>query len=100
LTRKVKEDSNEIIAEKMKENIQKIKSLDIKQMVDIAMERFNKVEIDLDGCRWTNWLNDYDKPFNLDLENKVLVGVESKHSNRAEDRRFKFKYCKIRAKIN
>lgn len=42
------------------------------------------------------YVNDYDAPFEFGCKDeKVIVGVESVHSNHKEDRRFKFHCCSI-----
>merc|ERR1712083_848554 len=50
------------------------------------------------GCRWTdNWQNWYDGNLNFQApKDNVITGMSSEHSNRHEDRRYKFLTCPIR----
>ena len=50
----------------------------------------------LGSCRWTSYLNDFDQVLDYHAPaDYVITGVRSYHDNRREDRRFKFKVCKI-----
>ncbi|XP_063056143.1 hemagglutinin/amebocyte aggregation factor-like [Engraulis encrasicolus] len=45
-------------------------------------------------CHQSNWVNHFDDPFDFTCgNNEVLTGMFSYHSNRHEDRRFKFQCC-------
>lgn len=53
-----------------------------------------------EGEGWTNFVNWFDNPFDFNCETTagsgyVLVGMQSYHHNSFEDRRFKFKCCKL-----
>ncbi|KAF4115342.1 hemagglutinin/amebocyte aggregation factor-like [Onychostoma macrolepis] len=46
------------------------------------------------GCQWTTYVNYFDEAFHWTVPNQsYLVGAESYHANRQEDRRWKYKYC-------
>lgn len=48
------------------------------------------------SCNYTDWLNDFDKPFSYSVpDGWVLRGVISVHNNRDEDRRFKLDICQL-----
>ena len=47
-----------------------------------------------DKTPWTGYINSFDEPIFFNCQkNHFLCGVESYHSNHAEDRRWKFKCC-------
>ncbi|XP_058613972.1 hemagglutinin/amebocyte aggregation factor-like [Onychostoma macrolepis] len=46
------------------------------------------------SCHWTSYVNSFDEYFHWTVPSKnVLVGTQSYHQNREEDRRWKFKVC-------
>ncbi|KAK3790556.1 hypothetical protein RRG08_060603 [Elysia crispata] len=46
------------------------------------------------SCYWTGYVNYWDEPLSFQCSsNHIIAGVNSYHSNRREDRRFKFKCC-------
>ncbi|XP_070205490.1 hemagglutinin/amebocyte aggregation factor-like [Littorina saxatilis] len=48
------------------------------------------------GCYTTGYVNNYDETYHFSVPyNRVLAGMKSYHSNRNEDRRFKFIICKM-----
>ncbi|XP_028412097.1 hemagglutinin/amebocyte aggregation factor-like [Dendronephthya gigantea] len=47
-------------------------------------------------CYWTGWVNAYDQELIYQCPNGVIAGVYSKHSNKREDRRFKFRCCRTK----
>ena len=47
-------------------------------------------------CHWTDWRNHWDEKFLFSQQGQVIAGMESEHSNEAEDRRFKYYLCKLR----
>ncbi|XP_041359299.1 hemagglutinin/amebocyte aggregation factor-like [Gigantopelta aegis] len=48
-------------------------------------------------CVITGWINNWDELIAYECHGiGALVGVESKHNNAVEDRRFKFKCCAVR----
>ena len=67
---------------------------------DIRLQNLEPIsELEFYDCITTKYLNPMDG--NLDFtcpDNTVIVGVYSRHSNKAEDRQFKFRYCKVRVK--
>ncbi|XP_062310462.1 hemagglutinin/amebocyte aggregation factor-like [Osmerus eperlanus] len=51
-----------------------------------------------DTCQWTNYVNSFDEAFAFDVpSNTYLIGVESYHENKHEDRRWKYQYCTRRS---
>ncbi|GFO09206.1 hemagglutinin/amebocyte aggregation factor [Plakobranchus ocellatus] len=47
------------------------------------------------NCYWTDYVNTWDQPISFMCNSDyVISGLQSYHSNGAEDRRFKFKCCK------
>ena len=54
---------------------------------NVATKRFDKEH-------WTDYVNSFDEPIFFNCpKNHILCGVESYHSNDAEDRRWKFRCC-------
>ena len=60
------------------------------------------VSSDVDDCKWSQEVNELDKPMNWECSSimdpgviGIIVGARSYHSNRAEDRRWKYKCCKV-----
>lgn len=48
-------------------------------------------------CHWTGYVNKFDGPMQFNCpSNQVLAGAISKHNNRKEDRRWKFRCCSAR----
>ncbi|XP_042578681.1 hemagglutinin/amebocyte aggregation factor-like [Cyprinus carpio] len=46
------------------------------------------------SCEWTTYVNWFDELFHWTVPNQnYLVGAESYHENKHEDRRWKYKYC-------
>ncbi|KAK7149877.1 hypothetical protein R3I94_009253 [Phoxinus phoxinus] len=46
------------------------------------------------SCEWTTYVNWFDEAFHWTVPNQnYLVGAQSYHSNRQEDRRWMYKYC-------
>ncbi|XP_052388297.1 hemagglutinin/amebocyte aggregation factor-like [Carassius gibelio] len=49
------------------------------------------------NCHWTSYVNSFDEYFHWTVPSEsVLVGTQSYHQNREEDRRFRFKVCSQR----
>ena len=49
-----------------------------------------------DNCYWTGYRNEYDAELNYKAPwNTVITGMRSIHSNKKEDRRYAFRYCKV-----
>ncbi|XP_062610558.1 uncharacterized protein LOC134272331 isoform X1 [Saccostrea cucullata] len=46
-------------------------------------------------CLWSDYVNNFDQEFTYAPESYVISGVSSYHQNAQEDRRFKFKVCKL-----
>ncbi|XP_063056142.1 dermatopontin-like [Engraulis encrasicolus] len=48
----------------------------------------------LHGCHWTQYLNNFDQPFNYQVPNNmVIAGMSSYHHNGYEDRRYRLYIC-------
>ena len=48
------------------------------------------------NCKYSDYVNDFDQKFKFQCPGKkVLVGTESYHSNKQEDRRFRFECCDL-----
>lgn len=47
-------------------------------------------------CHYSPYINDYDEPMDYTVQDGyVITGLESEHSNSAEDRRWRLQLCKI-----
>ncbi|XP_063056141.1 hemagglutinin/amebocyte aggregation factor-like [Engraulis encrasicolus] len=50
----------------------------------------------LNGCRWTQYLNNFDQPFTYQVPNNmVIAGVSSYHHSFYEDRRYRLYVCEM-----
>ncbi|CAB4008264.1 Hypothetical predicted protein [Paramuricea clavata] len=48
------------------------------------------------SCKWSGWVNWFDREILYQCRNGVIAGWHSYHSNRHEDRRFQFKCCRTK----
>ena len=52
------------------------------------------------NCGWTDWKNGWDSKEEWTLSaGKVINGVRSEHSNKHEDRRFRYNICDAKIKV-
>ena len=53
--------------------------------------------VDIDKCDWTQeFVNDFDQAMNWNCPGDgVVVGAQSYHNNKREDRQWKFKCCEV-----
>ncbi|XP_028409558.1 hemagglutinin/amebocyte aggregation factor-like [Dendronephthya gigantea] len=49
------------------------------------------------SCRWSGYVNSFDKDLLYQCATGVITGVKSYHSNWYEDRKFNFKCCKTKS---
>ncbi|XP_067663438.1 uncharacterized protein [Haliotis asinina] len=56
-----------------------------------------KAKRPLVNCRFGNFVNGFDQPFNFYVRSRFLKGVFSYHHNGAEDRRWRFETCQLGA---
>lgn len=47
------------------------------------------------ACSWSSYVNKWDKKMNLLTKGKVIAGVKSEHSNKREDRRWRYLLCNL-----
>ncbi|XP_062610559.1 uncharacterized protein LOC134272331 isoform X2 [Saccostrea cucullata] len=70
--------------------------LSLTQLKDeLSIIKQKKTEHYFGECLWSDYVNNFDQEFTYAPESYVISGVSSYHQNAQEDRRFKFKVCKL-----
>jgi len=63
-----------------------------------VMECGKRKDANQGSRQWSNWVNNWDNPMHFSCAtNEAISGMQSKHSNRREDRRWKFQCSRVKS---